>query len=414
MNKVANKPILTEKFSLKTVQIQAALTFLEEAQSSSQQAFSGSFVCRLNQSNGKAAEDWTVFNTALTAQRLNQLVSKAPFNYSILGGESLPAMIQSASSFLNQSQHNTPAGSFSFWPVGNPYQAKPDLDDTALALSAVHSDFYKLDAYGVEALPHTPTVDSVLHCYSQIETEREKLRNKAWELFPPYRYSRGMLLAMQSRWAEAYPGVFSTWIFQEQSPVSQNDPVVIDALALAHICHYLLDIGLTDIPGLGESLTLLSTLLSHCLDRIQSTASLKEAMQSLPLAQWMPYYQSLPHFLSACAALSTPNISSHDLSSKIATIHKKVTAIFVQSLEDDFSNDFSSQLWLWDAAIHCNLTLSSKDLIDLLALQQADGGWPEIEICTDLQGDWRWTSRTVSTAIALNLLSQHNPIPGSR
>jgi len=410
MNKVADKLVLTEKFSLKTVQIQAALAFLEAAQSSSNQSFFGSFVCRLNQSNGSQKDDWTVFNTALTAQHLNQLLSKAPFNYSVLGGESLPTMIQSASSFLNRSQHNTPAGSFSFWPLGNPYQAKPDLDDTALALSAVHADFYKLDAYGVEVLHHTPTVS---HECSPLEAEREELRNKAWELFPPYRYSRGMTLALQSRWVETYPGVFSTWIFQEQSS-NNTDPIVIDAVALAHICRYLLDIGSTDIPGLGESLTLLSGLLSHCLERIQSTASLKKAMQSLPLAQWMPYYRSLPHFLSACAALSTPHASSPDLSPKIEAIHKKVSALFVQSLEDDFSNDFTSQLWLWDAAVHCNLTLSSKDLTDLSALQQADGGWPEIEICTDLQGDWRWTSRTVSTVIALNLLSQHNPIPGSR
>gem|GEM_PF-2668309 len=423
---------------LQTSQIKSALAFLEGSQSSSNQPFPGSFVCCLNQSNGSHKDDWTVFNTALTVQRLNQLLSKAPFNYSVLGGESLPVMIQSASSFLNHSQHNIPAGSFSFWPLGNQYQAKPDLDDTALALSAVHADFYKLDAYGVEVLPHTPTIS---HECSPREIEREDLKNKAWELFSPYRYSRGMTLAMQSHWAEAYPGVFSTWIFQEPSSknidVSRinemssdtrreqhsnkvedrqlinygngyNEPVVIDAIALAHICHYLLDIGSTDIPGLGESLTLLSKLLSHCSDRIQSTASLKEVMQSLPLAQWMPYYRSLPHFLSACAALSPLQVSSHYLSPKIAAIHEKVSALLVQSLEDDFSNDFTSQLWLWDAAVHCNLTLSSKDLSDLAVLQQADGGWPEIEICTDLQGDWRWTSRTVSTAIALNLLSQHN------
>jgi hypothetical protein len=353
---------------LKKAQIEGALQFLAEQQASDLEPFSGAFACTRYESDKNTQVDWTVFNTALTLVRLKTLSNQALFNFTVFEEYALEHCIHSANQFLMNAKQINPEGSFSFWPPGSARQAPPDLDDTALALMAVKG-----------------------FSFDKKESLLKKTQGQAWEIFAPYRYTRGMKLAIQSRWAEAYPGIFTVWMSSNQS---SQEPAIVDAVVVAHICRYLLELQLINFPGLEASLKLLNDLMSLCLKALNN-----QTLQKLPLFQWMPYYRSLPRFLAACAALPTTT-------QQTLILREQVEAFLTSNFPDCLMTNFSNALWLADAFRASHLPVPEIVLDRIHLTQQADGGWPEIEICTDLQGFWRWSSRTLSTAMALEILSE--------
>lgn len=345
--------------------LQNALDFLSLQQGNSEHCFAGAFACMLygddipgSQEIGQV--DWTVFNTALVIPLLRELTqaSESETDLPLPDFRSrLADMLTQAEGFLQKAALDNPEGSYGFWPPTARSKAAADLDDTALAYFALHGGATE------NTLANGESFDDV-----------------AWRLFAPYRITAGTPLATGSRWAAAFPGVFQTWMSTNRGETH----AVVDATVIVHICRLLLSLGLTDFPGLQQSLHLLN----------EGLAASPNA--TIPIGQFSPYYRSKTRFWSACSKIPPVTAEAVQLRETLRTVLKPQQPI-------DADLPFEDRIWLATASKECGL-LKAEDLNALVALQQPDGGWPPIPLCNDLLGRWHWTSRVLSTLLILNLL----------
>jgi hypothetical protein len=351
--------------------MQSALHFLTTQQAPADHRFAGAFQCTLHgiqkssqQANGQV--DWNVFNTASTLLLLQELEVQSAFHDAAFSAISIKALCSNAKRFLRSASLQTPRDSYGFWPFpADDLCAEPDLDDTALALLA---------------LQDRSIIDTDLN--QAVLTKNEKVADLAWRLFAPYRFSSGMPLATASRWAAAFPGIFLTWM-------KTDGPVVIDAVVIAHVCRLLLKADLFDFPGLSPSLKMLATILNESLS----------AKRTIPIEQLSPYYRSRTRFLYACAQL--PPVTAEAMQ-----VREAVKNYFIEQETGNAPESINDLLWIVSAQHSCGLPRSLSILNSIAAAQQADGGWPEISLCTDLLGHWRWTSRSLSTALVMTIFSE--------
>jgi hypothetical protein len=308
--------------------------------------------------------DRTCFVTSLIATHLAPLISHP----------GVAVMIARAGGFIAscRADIHTPAiaggfgavGSYAFWSNLDPgRRALADLDDTALALTAL------------------ARVDDGMRHVNELQSSIPMLRLSeldALRLFSAYRATAGCNLAQQSRWAAAYPGIFTTWI----APPSHgpDTPLVVDAGVNANVVRCLALSGNSHVCGCEPARRMLAEVISA----------------ALPVDLIAPYYRSrsLIVWLAAEAARG----SGKDGLALARSVRSALTSLRPEP-------DQALGGGLLRASARAALGDDPELAPQLLAVtQESDGGWSASVVCSDFLGRTRWRSRALSTALAASLI----------
>ena len=324
--------------------LKRGLRYLEATQSVSNNHFGG-WPSYLHDAKGSQV-DWNCFATALVCHSLGSI-----------GQHPLPApdfcrrillMKERGTTFLLSFGTPQAIGPFQFWRKQECPSLSPDLDDTALALLA---------------------------CYSQ-GTEQSPDLVDFLRLFCAYRFVGHTKAHRVSQWARPFQGVFGVWM-------NNNHSIVIDACVAANVVRLLALYEREDLPGFVESVNMLAKVLP--LDT--------------RLADITPYYPSPIALVWFCSQI--PRMESMDILSVRAL--RKVLLSLLSSPPPVLRNIYDFLLWT-DARLSLNFEISEAFCQRVLDEQWGDGGWAEGPVCCQIGGVPEWTSRAVTTALAIQLL----------
>jgi hypothetical protein len=323
------------------------LRFLEETRATDSSPRAGEWPSLLNTAAG-SRPDWNCFALCLAAEGLatvaltNALPESLRHRARAMHGRALTA--------ISRYRADTSTGAFRFWRREDHARPGPDLDDTALAQHVL------LGAQPAEQLQP----------------------RDALALFGPYRATTGCALHSASCWAQAYPGAFAVWM--------SAGSAIVDACAAANVVRFLLQIGARDVPGYRASLAMLGDLLTN----------------SAAPAQYSPYYPSEAFLLWRCATIGPP--AGVVLSADEVTVTRAVDARL--SAWPGIAATSALDMIVRSAAMQASgRQVADTTITRILRAQQSDGGWPAGAICRSLDGRMYWTSRAVTTALALSVLA---------
>lgn len=325
--------------------LEAGVRFLQAGQIPLGSTHAGAWPSTLNRGSQRH-EDWNAFTTALTSCALGEILME---RQSALA-ETLGNLQLAAANFLHSCAADSPLGSYRFWPLAYRARPGPDLDDTALVLLA-------LQAAGVDAAGR-----SGLECM---------------RLFAPYRYTSGSRLHAMSFWASAFYGAFGTWINESE--------VIVDVCVNANVVRLLQACQARNVAGYRQAVAMLGAFVET---------------QTLP-SLIAPYYRSSAMLAWLCAQLALPDESAlHEEVSLRRGLKRRLErpSTLLISFDDQLLAESSRQ--------KIGLPPRPAIMAHLTALQLADGGWPEMSVCWNYAGTIKWTSRSFSTALMLQLLAR--------